>query len=788
MAFGITSWTGQSGNANSLVISGISGITAGNLLFAIVVTDGNEAMAPPTGWTTLTDHAFDSGGTVAAHAEVYYKEAVSADESASSYTFDGWSNQTAIGIIYEISGADTTPVLIGATSDEGLSASAISTATTASSDASLTIGGACFDSKHEAYTIDSSFGTADIATMSDGLSQAVALICGTYEVGSTTIPTYTHTQGDSDQFWAFVYEVKESSGPQAITGSGALAAQQAAMAGAGDRVLPGTGALSAQQATMVGAGGVYQIGGSGVLNAQQAAMAGVGVRGSSGSGTPAAQQATMVGAGSVDAAPVTEVLVLAHRRILFLNGTTLFLANGRIFDSTSAEEDGAPTGTGVLEAQQATMSGAGDRILPGTGALPAQQATMAGVGDRILSGSGVLTAQQATMAGVAAIYIEGSGVLTAQQAAMAGVGDRVLPGSGTLNAQQAVMSGAGDRILPGTGTLNAQQALMAGAGDRVLPGSGVLNAQQSTMDGDGSVTPVGENNGTGVLNAQQAVMAGVGDRVLKGEGDTGAELNADPELDTLALWTQQVGTWTATGTLNGSGFTPASGNPEIAQMDAVAGQLYRVTVTIDAVDGTGFFLYLGDTQIAILDAPGTYLGWGVVAGVYPEDFSVWRSSSGTATSITISDFSWKAVDAPAAQQAQMAGVGVRSSVGTGALNAQQSTMYGEGSIVSENEGSGVLNAQQATMSGAGVHVLTGTGVLNAQQATVAGAGDRVITGAGVLNALPATMVGAGAHRIVGSGALAANQATMYGTDAQPGGGGNNGTVAGVGATVHHVRQ
>jgi hypothetical protein len=430
------------------------------------------------------------------------------------------------------------------------------------------------------------------------------------------------------------------------------------------------------------------------------------------------------------------VLFLANGRIFLADTAKLMLASGRILEGTVSAEEGPPTGTGSLEAQQATMSGAGDRILPGTGALPAQQATMAGVGDRILSGSGVLTAQQATMAGVAVIYIEGSGVLTAQQASMAGVGDRVLPGSGTLNAQQAVMSGAGDRILPGTGTLNAQQALMVGAGDRVLPGSGVLNAQQSTMSGDGSVTPVGENNGTGVLNAQQAQIAGVGDRVLTGSGALAAqqaamlgagdrvisnylEILTDPEFDTDVANGGANDDYNFNGAvgINNGAIVGAGSTNYVSLKTLLTDVLYRFQYQITVID-LSFNSHNYD---------GVNLDEGV--GIYDE---MYRGNDTAASSILITNtcrVEYMRIDR------------------VDELAAQQATMYGEGAIVSENEGDGALNAQQATMSGAGHQVLTGTGVLNGQQATVSGAGDRVITGTGSIVAVPATMAGVGVHWI-----------------------------------------
>ena len=79
-----------------------------------------------------------------------------------------------------------------------------------------------------------------------------------------------------------------------VIGTGALAAQDAGVAGTGVSSSTGTGALAAQSADVVGTSPVT---GTGTLAAQDAAIAGAGISSSTGTGGLDAQPAAMVGVG-----------------------------------------------------------------------------------------------------------------------------------------------------------------------------------------------------------------------------------------------------------------------------------------------------------------------------------------------------------------------------------------------------------------------------------------------------------------------------------------------------------
>jgi len=94
-------WSGTASGSTSVSVS-VSGITAGNLLLAIVGKDDDSIpTGVPTGWTLV-----DSSTSGNAHAvAVYYKEAVTADESATSYQWSGDREDWYVHL-YELSGQD----------------------------------------------------------------------------------------------------------------------------------------------------------------------------------------------------------------------------------------------------------------------------------------------------------------------------------------------------------------------------------------------------------------------------------------------------------------------------------------------------------------------------------------------------------------------------------------------------------------------------------------------------------------------------------------------------------
>ena len=173
----------------------------------------------------------------------------------------------------------------------------------------------------------------------------------------------------------------------------------------------------------------------------------------------------------------------------------------------------------------------------GTGALQAGDATITGVGEvRTPSvGTGALQAQAAAVSGLGAVVNDGAGALQAAPAVIVGAGEvgDAKAGAGVLQAGDAVVSGSGVREAIGTGALQAEPAAVLGVGavEGLTSGMGALQAGVAEVSGQGSLEFVG----AGALQAQQAQIAGVG--FLLGEVTlTPGDLAAIQD----AVWTKLV--------------------------------------------------------------------------------------------------------------------------------------------------------------------------------------------------------------------------------------------------------
>ncbi|MBN1873625.1 MAG: VWA domain-containing protein, partial [Anaerolineae bacterium] len=89
-------------DTTSLTINKPSGTTEGDLLIAILSTDGNETLSPPSGWTEI-DRGTAQGN--AATLGVWYK--VAGVSEPGFYTFTWSRAEQAVGAILRYSGADT---------------------------------------------------------------------------------------------------------------------------------------------------------------------------------------------------------------------------------------------------------------------------------------------------------------------------------------------------------------------------------------------------------------------------------------------------------------------------------------------------------------------------------------------------------------------------------------------------------------------------------------------------------------------------------------------------------
>lgn len=77
----------------------------------------------------------------------------------------------------------------------------------------------------------------------------------------------------------------------------------------------------------------------------------------------------------------------------------------------------------------------------------------------------------------------GSGTPQANTATASGAGDRIIPGSGSPQAATATVSGAGDRIIVGSTAVQALTASSTGVGERIITGSGAVQANVATGQG-----------------------------------------------------------------------------------------------------------------------------------------------------------------------------------------------------------------------------------------------------------------------------------------------------------------
>ena len=179
------------------------------------------------------------------------------------------------------------------------------------------------------------------------------------------------------------------------------------------------------------------------------------------------------------------------------------------------------TGSGSPQANAATSSASGERESHGSGALQAAAATSSGVGERIVVGSGAPQAETATSVGSggATGTVAGSGASQADTATSSGVGSRIITGSGANQADIASGSGAGARVIAGSGSPQANAATSSASGERESHGSGALQAAAATSSGAG----FRKITGSGALQASISTSSGAGSRVIAGSGANQAE-------------------------------------------------------------------------------------------------------------------------------------------------------------------------------------------------------------------------------------------------------------------------
>lgn len=220
-----------------------------------------------------------------------------------------------------------------------------------------------------------------------------------------------------------------------------LAAIEIKNASGGGSAVTGTGALAAGAAALAGTGSAVQsVTGSGALVAAVAVLAGTGTRNGgpvaiTGNGTLLSADSTLSGAGLHSAYDTGSTVELVSSSASLAG---IGYINARVI-----------TGTGSLLAAIASMSGAGTMTpqgstVTGTGALVAGIATLAGSGLHGITGSGSPAAAVAVLVGAGSTglhaAITGTGALIADIAALDGLGARGANGNGALYSDVAILT------------------------------------------------------------------------------------------------------------------------------------------------------------------------------------------------------------------------------------------------------------------------------------------------------------------------------------------------------------
>jgi len=131
------------------------------------------------------------------------------------------------------------------------------------------------------------------------------------------------------------------------------------------------------------------------------------------------------------------------------------------------------TGTGALQAGDATFTGSGLREITGDGNLSSNISGASGSGLREIAGTGALQAGDAIFTGSGLREIAGTGALVSDVSLMSGIGANAPPatGTGALQAGDAIFTGSGLREIAGTGALVSDVSLMSGVYAEFISGN-----------------------------------------------------------------------------------------------------------------------------------------------------------------------------------------------------------------------------------------------------------------------------------------------------------------------------
>lgn len=216
---------------------------------------------------------------------------------------------------------------------------------------------------------------------------------------------YTLTNFSIDNFSA------DEVGGGTVTGTGALASGDAAIAGTGTTTRVGTGALASDVSVISGTGTVSgAVTGTASLESQDSSISGTGVIERVGTGDVQSQDSAISATGAVG-------------RV----GTGAISADSSSIAGTgTVTEVGTVTGTGALTSQDSELSASGIIGRIGTGSIIVDLSQISATGVIGRTGTGALTAQSSTIAGIGSIpgEVTGTASLACGESSIYGVGTK----------------------------------------------------------------------------------------------------------------------------------------------------------------------------------------------------------------------------------------------------------------------------------------------------------------------------------------------------------------------------
>ena len=184
-----------------------TGLATDDLLLAIIAKDDNVPSVPPAGWSTPSD----IDGTDV-NVCIHYKVAVSADASATGFTFTG-DNEQYVGRLYRISGVLTSSPTdaTDATGANGASSGTVTAnAITNTYTNSLVFAAWAFDDDDDTKTYSGTWTEDLIAKSNTGNGTASVIIARKDQAGTGTTGDTTATQPTSEAWSGVQISIRDA--------------------------------------------------------------------------------------------------------------------------------------------------------------------------------------------------------------------------------------------------------------------------------------------------------------------------------------------------------------------------------------------------------------------------------------------------------------------------------------------------------------------------------------------------------------------------------------------------